>query len=277
MSGQVTPLVQVGGHFGEWLQGRLGPAGTVALVTVQCPAFHVTATRFAAASLELLQPDEQYLSLPQLSVLLQSLQLPPAGRFVLRGNVPAGGGAGASTAALVAAARAAQSGLTPQVIARACGAAEGATDPLMFDEPDRILWASRIHQVHEALPPPPEFEIVGGFSGPGQRTLAEDLAFPEIGDLVELWQAACARGDRAAVAGIATESARRTTKLRGPQNDPTEEIAQQVGALGYVRAHTGPARGLLFAPGGAPREAETCLRQKGFQNVVRFKTGAGPA
>ena len=27
----------VAGHFGEWLQGRLGPDGPVALVTLPCP------------------------------------------------------------------------------------------------------------------------------------------------------------------------------------------------------------------------------------------------
>jgi len=29
--------VTVPGHFGEWIQGRLGPAGPVALITLACP------------------------------------------------------------------------------------------------------------------------------------------------------------------------------------------------------------------------------------------------
>ena len=31
----------VAGHFGEWLQGRIGPDGPVALVTLACPALGV--------------------------------------------------------------------------------------------------------------------------------------------------------------------------------------------------------------------------------------------
>ena len=34
-------MIEVRGHFGEWLQGRLGPGGPLALVTVACPALAV--------------------------------------------------------------------------------------------------------------------------------------------------------------------------------------------------------------------------------------------
>ena len=38
-------MAEVAGHFGEWIQGRLGPDGPLALVTVACPALSVRAVR----------------------------------------------------------------------------------------------------------------------------------------------------------------------------------------------------------------------------------------
>ena len=47
--------MRVPGHFGEWLQGRLGAGGPVVLVTVACPALAVRATRLGEGPLSLLQ------------------------------------------------------------------------------------------------------------------------------------------------------------------------------------------------------------------------------
>ena len=39
---------RVAGHFGELIQGRLGTAGPVVLISLPCPALTVTATAIAA-------------------------------------------------------------------------------------------------------------------------------------------------------------------------------------------------------------------------------------
>ena len=69
-------------------------------------------------------------------------------------------------------------------IARACVAAEGASDSLMFPRAERLLFAPRLGQVLRPLPALPRFVVAGGFLGPGQRTRAEDEDFPDIADLV---------------------------------------------------------------------------------------------
>ena len=97
--------------------------------------------------------------------------------------------------------------------------------------------------------------------------------FADVADIVEFWADAIVRQDRAALAGIATEAARRTTALRGPADDPTEELARDLGALGIVRAHTGSARGLIYAPDKVPSQAAAALQEAGFEDVLRFQVG----
>src|SRR5690625_3413169 len=131
---------RVTGHFGEWLQGRLGPSGPVALITLPCPALHVTAERLQDGEFRLCQVP---MILPEARArkFLSMLELPCEGHYRLAANMPAGGGAGSSAAALLALARAA--GHDGEGLARACIAAEGASDPLMLDAPDAVLWAPR--------------------------------------------------------------------------------------------------------------------------------------
>ena len=257
----------VAGHFGEWVQGTVGPEGTLALVTLTCPVAGVRAEVREAPALALDQ------TLPVLDPqrclrFLASLGLPPDVQLHLHVDLPPGGGAGMSTASLVALARA--SGADEARIAAACLAVEGATDPLMLDRPDAVLWAPRTARTLRPLPSPPAAEIVGGLWGAPCQTDPEDLAFAPIDDLVAAW----ADGpDLAGAARLATRSAERTTALRGPGDDPTAEIAHALGALGIARAHTGPARALIFAPGSAPAEAGTVLRGAGYTDVLRFRTG----
>src|SRR3989338_2044615 len=106
----------------------------------------------------------------------------------------------------------------PAELAAACHALEGATDPLMFPDPARLLWASRQGRVLAQLPPLPRFDIIGGFFGPPRRTDPADLHFSDISDLVAAWPAACA--SLPAIAQLASESARRCLALRGPPGDP---------------------------------------------------------
>ncbi|TPE49769.1 biphenyl 2,3-dioxygenase [Amaricoccus solimangrovi] len=208
--------------------------------------------------------------------LLGRLRIAPRGAFRLRIDAPPGGGAGASTAARVALARAAALGAgrpapVPETLARACVATEGASDPLMYPDPARLLWSSRTGHVLAMAPALPPLEILGGFLGPPRRTDPRDTDFPDIADLARAWPSATA--DAAALAALASESARRTLAHRGLPADPTEALGRGLGALGFAIAHTGSARALLFRPGRVPPGAAAALRAAGFAGVIRFRTG----
>ncbi|MDZ7710243.1 MAG: hypothetical protein U5K36_09385 [Roseovarius sp.] len=261
------PAARVPGHFGEWMQGRLGPDGPVVLVTLACPALGVAAPG-QGPGIDRLFPPRAVAGFG-CALGLGAVAWPGLDR-----DMPMGAGAGASTACLVASARALGWTGTPEALARACLAVEGATDPLMYPAPDRLLWASREARVIEDVAPPPRCDLVGGYWGAPLRTDAGDADFPDIADLVPFWRGAVARGDLAAAAGIATESARRCTALRGP-DDPMEALARDLGALGYTRAHTGTARALIFAPGKAPDGAAAALGEAGLTGVLSFATGTG--
>ena len=240
------------------------------LVTLPCPVLAARAVVLPSRQLSLHQAT-RVVTLDRLVRLLDLLGLPRQGRFRLRTQMPAGGGAGASTAALTALGMAC--GQDAATVACACLAVEGASDPLQFAAPERVLWASRRGQVLATLPPMARMEVLGGFWGNGLRTDPQDHDFPDISDLVSAWPAACA--DLRTVADLATQSARRTLDLRGPKGDPTEALARKWGALGFVVAHTGSARGLIFAPGTVPEAAVTDLRSVGFSRITRFRCGGG--
>lgn len=263
--------ITVAGHFGELIQGRLGPQGPVALVTLPCPAVAARA-RHIPGPFALHQPGPRVLSPREAARFLRSLGAASSGRFILRLDMPAGGGAGASTAARVALARAAGFD-DPAEIARACLTSEGAVDPLMLATPGRLLWASRAGRVLARLPAPPRMEILGGFFGPMRRTDPADARFPDIVDLAAAWPAACESLPEAAA--LASESARRTLALRGPAGDPVEALARRLGAMGFIIAHTGAARGLVFAPGTVPEAAPAALREAGLRHILHFRTGGG--
>lgn len=260
-------MIRIPGHFGELLQGRLGPDGPVVLVTLPCPVLAVEAQP------ALLSDPHGLLPTGRARALLSALGLPDPGPYALQASMPRGGGAGASTAALVALARLAGSHHPPDDLARACVAVEGASDPLMFPAPERLLWASRRGEILAELPALPAFEIVGGFFGPNQRTDPLDEGFADISDLIEPWEKAARASDLPALARLASQSADRNLARRGPQIDPTAELARDLGALGHVIAHTGSARGLLFAPKAIPPHAPARLQAAGFRRIVTFTAG----
>ena len=266
-------VARVAGHFGEFLQGRLGEEGPVVLVTLPCPALAVTARRATGPHLHLHGGGQRLLSPAHARAFLKRLGLPARGRVSLRADMPVGGGAGASTAALVALARASGFAGDPGRLAQATVASEGASDPLMFDAPARLLWASREGRVLVRLPAPPAFDVIGGFAGAPQRTRADDCRFPDIADLIPRWAEAAAIGDRAALARLSSASADRSLTLRGGIIPPFGALVQATGALGHAIAHTGSARALLFAPGTIPPDAVGLLREAGLRRIVRFRTG----
>jgi uncharacterized protein involved in propanediol utilization len=257
----------VAGHFGEWLQGRAAPDGEVALVTLACSVRGASVAWETAEDLSVADASGS-LDAARAARFLGAAGLPPCGRIAVTPDLPPGGGAGMSTAALVALGRAA--GADGRRIAAACLAAEGAVDPLMLEAPDAVLWAPRAARAIAPMPPPPLAEIVGGFWGPPERTDPADTRFPEVDDLIAAW---ARRPDLPEAARIATRSAERCTALRGPSQDPTLALAVRLGALGWARAHTGSARALIYPPGGAPDAAEEALRSAGYAHVLCFTTG----
>ena len=264
----MTPqTVTIAGHFGELMQGRVGPDGPVALITLPCAALTVEARRAPVSDPHGLLPAARA------RALLDRLGLPDPGPVALAATMPRGGGAGASTAALVAYARLAGSRHDAADLARACVAVEGASDPLMFPAPERLVWASRRAEVLDSLPALPAFDVLGGFFGPNRRTDPADRYFPDISDLIAPWIRAAAAADLPALARLASTSADRSLALRGPRPDPTAHLARQTGALGHVIAHTGSARGLLFAQGTIPPGAPALLAAQGFRRIVTFRAG----
>jgi uncharacterized protein involved in propanediol utilization len=181
-------------------------------------------------------------------------------------------GAGSSTASLIALSRAA--GADEATLPAACLGVEGATDPLMLPQPDRLLWSSRRAEICGEFKAPPLCEIVGGYLGDPIRTDPADSDFADISDLVPLWADAANGTDLAKLASLASEAADRTTRLRGPTGDPSAALARALGALGHARAHTGSARAFIFAPGTVPEAAEAVLTRAGLSGVFRFSTGS---
>lgn len=261
---------RVAGHFGELMQGRLGPDGPVCLVTLPCPRPVVRARLMPGRGLSLHDPRGAPVSPERARRFLGALGLRLAGRVILRTDEP-GLGAGVSTAMLVAIARLAGYAGPPAVLARACVASEGASDPLMFSRPERLLWASRIGTTLATLPALPALDILGGFFGPAERTDPADDRFADVSDLAADWSRPGL--DAGAAAALASESARRSLALRGPANDPTAHLARQSGALGWCLAHTGAARALIFAPGAIPAGAADRMRAAGLRGVRRFLVG----
>lgn len=256
------------GHFGEWMQGRLGPDGPVVLVTLPAPGFGADVwLRPAERAFALHAPG---LSVARARAFLSDLGLELRGRAILRPRVAPGLGTGGSTALLIGLARLAGFSGPPEQLARACVAAEGASDPLMFSQPERLLWASRLGRVLGRVPAVPRYEILGGFCGTGERTRAEDLDFDDISDLLARWRVA---RDLTDFAALASESAARCSARRGPANEAAPALAAGLGALGWVRAHTGAARGLIFAPGTVPSGADEALRGAGWRGLRRFAGG----
>lgn len=268
----VPGFARVAGHLGELLQGRLGPEGPVVLITLPCPVLSAS-VRLGPGASGLHQPDGRVLCPVRSRRFLGDVGIRHPRQAILRLDMPPGGGAGASTAALVALARA--HGAAEDRIAAACLMAEGASDPLMLRDPASVLWASRLGRVLCRFPALPRIEVLGGFSGPARQTDARDSRFPDIGDLVQDWPMALT--DLAQLAKLASASARRTLALRGPAGDDTEALAAKIGALGFAIAHTGPARALLFRPGEVPIGAAEMLRAAGWRQVVQFRTGGGDA
>lgn len=251
----------------------MGAQGPVVLVTLCPDHVFLRGRRRACADLKLNVPNVTAgfpVSLPVLRRFLADLRLPQTGAYHLSPAFPPGLGTGASTAALIAVARLAGFHGPPAALARACLAAEGASDPLMYCQPDRLIWASRKGTVLAQGPSVPRAHLLAGFFGPAQPTCPTDTGYEDVTDLVAAWRRAGALADCAA---IARESASRCLNLRGPPADPTAQLAKDLGALGWSMSHSGAARVLIFAPGTIPHHGLAIMREAGLRSVRALFTG----
>lgn len=259
-------MIRVPGHFGEWLQGRMGEDGPMALVTLSCAALCASAAPPSQSGPGQFNPDLLHAFLANLGLDMDPLP-------DIHTDMPLGGGAGGSTAYLVALAKACGFKGQSQDLAQACLDTEGAVDPLMFAHPDRILWDPRRAMALADLQPPPMAQIIGGFGPAPVFTDPTDFEFDDISDLLQDWRRACDTGDLACAAQIASQSAAaRAAQLGEP--DAFSDLARDLGALGHVRAHTGSARGLIFPPGSDPQNATAALAEAGLNSIITFQTGA---
>ncbi|MGY6705164.1 propanediol utilization protein [Roseinatronobacter sp.] len=264
--------IRVNGHFGEWLQGRLGPNGPVVLITMPCACTGVDVFLHPRSAQKHIgdMPVVAHYPPQAINALLSALNLGTEGHFRIVPRVAAGMGTGVSTAGLMGIVTLAGWKGPPEQLAKACIATEGASDPLMFSEADSLLWGSRDGIIHARVHAPPPHEVLGAFWGGPRPTDARDHDFPDIADLAQDWQMARRLSD---FAGLAAESARRCLARRGPETDPTDSIAASLGALGWNMAHTGAARGFIFKPGTVPPDAPAVLRNAGYHGLLRFKGG----
>jgi uncharacterized protein involved in propanediol utilization len=260
LAAMMTVIVQ--GHFGEYLQGRVGQDGPVALITVPCGKTGLQ------ARLDHGNGDTSHSACD----LLSSLGLAGGKKIIVSFLSPPGAGTGISTAKLIAAARLHGWQGSPDQLMAACVAQEGASDPLAFAHPERLLWASREARILGRMPALPAHDIVGGYFGPPQATDALDTNFPDVSDIARAWREA-RRLEQFAT--LASESARRCLRLRGPADDPTEGLAESLGAAGFLIAHTGSARGLIFPKDQVPSGAISRLEAAGLSGVLQFGSDDG--
>jgi uncharacterized protein involved in propanediol utilization len=256
-------------HFGEWLQGRIGEAGPLALITLMPHGVSVWAKGEPAPRPICRAVTHGAMDPQLLTRFATGLGQPLNTRITLRLPYPPGLGTGMSTAGLLALAH--LSGrFTPDDLAQACVEAEGASDPLMHPHPDRLLWASRQGRILAHLPAVPRAHLLTGFYGPARPTNRSDQDYDDISDLIPHWRSTTTLADKAA---LATQSASRCLARRGPANDPTPQLTRDLGALGWAMSHSGAARALIFAPGTLPAHGVAALREAGLRGVGVLATG----
>ena len=267
-------VAEVAGHFGELVQGRLGPGGPVALITLPCPVL-VTRVGYAPDT-GALTADEPVSAKARAAARLTLAEIGAGGwggRLSIARPAAPGLGLGSSTAetlgAVRAVARAFGLRLPPEREAALCLAAEGAIDPLMWPAP--VLLASREGRVIEPLPALPAMRIVGGIAGPPAATDPADAGFPDLAPLFAEATAAIHAGDLARLARAAGHSAE-TIQARNPSPAwaALADLARRTGALGTVASHTGPAIGMILAPDTAADPAAD-LAALGLAQIVDYR------
>lgn len=245
-------VAEVTGHLGELAQGRLGPRGPVALVTLPCPPLS-TRVGYAPArgALEAAEPVSAKARAAARLTLAEIGAEGWGGQLSIERPAPPGLGLGSSTAETLGAVRAVARAFGLRLVrereAALCVAAEGAIDPLMWEGP--VLFASREGRLLDRLPPLPPMRVAGGVAGPPSPTDPADTDFPDLSECLAGLAAALRAGDLAGVARAASRSAE-ANQARNPNPawEGMRALAWRHGALGLAVSHTGPAVALILPP-----------------------------
>ncbi len=205
--------------------------------------------------------------------------------------VPAGLGLGSSTSDVVAAIRAVCDAHGTPIdsgqIARLAVEAEGAIDPIMFEE--GVLFAPRRGRVLERWAGGfPEFLVVSVDTDPGGGGV-DTLSMPvprysaaeldHFDELISRARTAFRARDAQAMAAVATRSAelnQRLLPMRGFGH--LLALTRQPGCLGLQISHSGTVAGLLFDPAAGPEAAQSvrpAVEALGMQCLGGFRTGPG--
>ena len=291
-------------HHGELLQGALWRAGELVPCLITMPGRGVgSRARFWAGGgnglLEVV-PSWKQKAARAAGLTLEFIGAPVAGCLEIECSVATGVGLGSSTCDVVAAIRAVSAAygasLDAAAVARLAIAAEGASDPIMFDR-EMVLFAQRQGRVLESFGSwIPQYAVMSFDADPsagGVETLS--LPVPEYtsAELAE-FESMVARareafqrhdsGALATLAALATQSATLNQRFLPLRNfQVLRHLADESGALGLQISHSGTIGGLLFTVSFARADAtlETRLmarlRSLGARPLGLFTTGAEPA
>ena len=262
--------VTINGHFGEFMQGRLEIKGPVVLITLPSLVHKVQVT-FTSGNFDVSQKGSRYYTQSVISNLLNHLKLQANGKFDISLFMPEACGTGSSTATRVAILRAVRPRMSTKTLVETCLLDEGASDPVMYSSPERLLWAPRLGKVLKQLPVLPKISCIGGFYGSPMKTNPNDKDFPIIKDLVDLWS--LPRKTDKFLAELCSESSSRTIFHRNLQDDPTKVIAKKIKALGFSIAHTGSVRNFIFPYNQIPEGTKNILIDSGFRGIETFSLG----
>lgn len=287
-----------GRHHGEILQGAWqSPAAEPVPCLVTMPvAEHGSRARFVRGADERVEvrPAWKVKAAHAARLALDFLgETRAGGVLTVDCRVRAGLGLGSSTSDVVASIRAvcdARGGsIDSRQLARLAVEAEGAIDPIMFD--DGVLFAPRQGRVLErwegglpgflvvSVDTDPRGGGVDTLSLPVPRYTAAELA--EYHELITRARTAFLERDAAAMAAVATRSAeinQRHLPMRGFGD--LLALARQCGCLGLQISHSGTVAGLLFhhaAGPGAAQRVQPALEALGMRCLGVFRTGTAPS
>lgn len=263
-------IVSVCGHFGEFIQGRLGVNEPIVLITVPSNQYKVKVI-YTKGDFKVEQKGTHFYTSSVIFDLVKTAKLSIHGNIHINLSMPEACGVGSSTATRVAVLRAIKPNISMKTLVDACIKHEGASDPIMYKVPERLLWAPRTGKVLKRMPKVPKISCIGGFYGSPLKTDPFDSKFPLIGDLIDLWQ--LPKKTDKFLAELCSESSERTIKYRKICDDPTKLIARKIGALGYSIAHTGNVRNFIFPFNRIPSSTEKMLADYGFRNIQQFSMG----
>jgi uncharacterized protein involved in propanediol utilization len=288
-----------GHHHGEILQGALHRSGQLVACLVTMPARGIGSTaRFVRTSQGSWQVAPKWKRKAEQAARLTLAHIGEriCGRLEIECSVAMGIGLGSSTCDVVAAIRAVCSahgaGLDAGQVARIAIEAEGAADPIMFED-EVVLFAQRRGQVLESLGAwIPSYTVLSvdtdlGSSGVDTMSLPlpdyTDTELAALERMIDRMREAFRQRDSAAIAAIATQSARLNQRFVALRHfREICALAEAHRALGVQISHSGTVAGILFDPRlvtpdcDPPARAAAELRSLGVRPLQQFTTGTIP-